>query len=151
MTPFQHILVPTDFGEPASHALDLALEIATRFESKVTLAHASWLPPAGYGAFSQGFVWPSDEMERAAQRELEALVARTRARYARVDSALLTGEPWHAILEAARERGCDLIVMGTHGRHGIQRFMLGSVAEKVLRSSPVPVLTVADRTPPKRK
>src|ERR1700732_872044 len=77
MTPFKHILVPTDFGEPAERALDLALGLASQFESKVTLLHASWLPPLAYAGY-EGLSWPIDEMMAAAQKELDAALAKAK-------------------------------------------------------------------------
>ncbi len=145
MTPFNHILVPVDFSEPAQRALDLALTLASKFESKVTLLHASWTPPSAYMAYGEGIYWPTAEMEQAAQRELDALASRAKAQHPRTESALIAGEPWQMILEAAKARGCDLIVMGTHGRRGLSRVFLGSVAEKVVRLSPVPVMTVSGK------
>jgi nucleotide-binding universal stress UspA family protein len=139
---FKHILVPTDFGDAANRALDFALSLATKFESTVTLLHAFTVPAVGYG-YPEGLLWPIDEMAKAAKTELEGVLAKAKERYAKVDGVLVSGEPWQQILETAKRCGADLIVMGTHGRRGFSRVLLGSVAEKVVRLSPVPVLTVS--------
>ena len=140
---FEHILVPTDFGDVANHALDLALSIASKLEARVTLLHCSWLPVPAYTGYAQGLYWPTEAMTRGAEAALEAALESARRRYSRVQGALVAGEPAGAIAEQVRERHADLIVLGTHGRRGLPRFLLGSVAEKVIRHSPVPVLIVS--------
>jgi nucleotide-binding universal stress UspA family protein len=152
MKPFKHLLVPTDFGEAAGHALDLAIALAAPSEAKITLLHTCWIPPMAYaGLDSGGMYWPTDELAKAAKKELEAAItlAKTKGSYFRIEPLLVTGTPWEQILNAAKERGADLIVMGTHGRRGLAHAFLGSVAEKVVRLSPVPVLTVG--TPAERQ
>lgn len=143
MATFKHILVPTDFGEASEHALDIAVDIAMKFEATVTLLHATWLPPYYYSAYAEGLAWPTDELDAQANRQLEATVTKARTRYPRIENVLLAGEPWQSILDTARDRGVDLVVMGTHGRRGLARIVLGSVAEKVVRMCPVPVMTVS--------
>lgn len=138
---FRHILVPIDFGEPSDHAIELALTMALRFDAKVTLLHVAWLPPYYYSAYAEGLAYPMEEMEVRAQTALGEQVEKAKARYGRVDALLKSGQPWEKILEAVRESGADLLVMGTHGRRGLSRMFLGSVAEKVVRHSPIPVLT----------
>jgi nucleotide-binding universal stress UspA family protein len=145
MTSFKHLLVPTDFGGAAEHALDFAIELASKFESRMTLLHALWLPPSAYAAYAEGIAWPTEEMAKGAQKELDAALAKAKARYSRIEAAIVSGEPWQAILEVAKDRGADLIVMGTHGRRGLSRVFLGSVAERVVRLSPIPVLTISGK------
>lgn len=142
MTPFKHILVPTDFGDASQRALELALDLARSFESKVTLLHATALPPYYYSAYAEGLAWPTDELEGKAKEALDAAVTKARERHALIEGAMVAGEPWKRILEASKERGADLIVMGTHGRRGLSHVFLGSVAEKVVRLSFIPVMTV---------
>lgn len=142
MNAFQHILVPTDFGDASDRALELALDLASKFESKVTLLHATWLPPYYYSAYAEGLGWPTNELEGQANKALDAAVTKAKARYPQVEGTLMAGEPWERILGASKERGADLIVMGTHGRRGLSHVFLGSVAEKIVRLSPIPVMTV---------
>ena len=148
MTPFRHILVPVDFGEASEHAIDLALAIGGRFDALVTLLHVSWMPPYYYSAYSEGLAFPLEEMETKAKKLLDDTLAKARGRYSRVETKMLPGEPWEKILEAAKDSKADLIVMGTHGRRGVARIFLGSVAEKVVRHSTIPVLTAAGPTAP---
>ena len=146
MLSFKHILVATDFSASAGRALELAIEIAAKCGAKLTLFHASWLPPAAYEAYgthAEGIDWHADDVARAARKTLEDALAGARERYPEAESAVAFGEPWHAILESVGARGVDLVVMGTHGRQGLSHAVLGSVAEKVVRLSPVPVLTVS--------
>lgn len=142
---FKHILVPTDFGETSQHALDVAVSLAEIFEAQVTVLHASWVPPTAYSPYTLGIYWPTDDMALAAKEELQVELARVKKRYPKIDGLVVTIEPLDAILAIAKERGIDLIVMGTHGRRGLSRVLLGSVAEKIVRLSPVPVLTVSGK------
>ncbi len=140
MITFHHILVPIDFSEASNRALDLGLELAEKFGSKLTLVHAYDIPVM----YSQGVYWPIEPLEVEAKQELDAVRAGARARHGATDAVVGQGPPWERILEVARERGVDLIVMGTHGRRGVSRALLGSQAERVVRLSPVPVLTVSE-------
>jgi nucleotide-binding universal stress UspA family protein len=142
-TLFEHILVPTDFGEPAEHALELALKLAKRCNATVTLLHVYAIPSVSYDTV---VAWPSEELARAAQDAMDAALARTKERYAHCQAIVHPGNPWERILTVAKDCGADLIIMGTHGRTGVPRLVLGSVTEKVVRLSPVPVLTVSATT-----
>jgi nucleotide-binding universal stress UspA family protein len=139
MNGFRNILVPTDFGDPAARALELATLIASRFESKITLMHAFYVPPLAY---ANGIYVPMDDMIKEADRALADALAKLKTKYALAEAVLVSGLPWEQVLHVAKEQKCDLIAMGTHGRHGLSRIVLGSVAERIVRMSPVPVLTV---------
>ena len=140
MPAFKHVLVATDFGKPAERAEDLGIVFAQRFGAKLTLLHVFSVPNSAYstGSFSQ-----VDDLERQARKALDAKTAKLKERLPQLASILRTGAPWEEILAEAKETGVDLIVMGTHGRRGLPRALLGSVAEKVVRMATVPVLTVA--------
>jgi nucleotide-binding universal stress UspA family protein len=142
MGSFTRIIVPTDFAEPADRALDVAISLASQFDGNITLFHASGLPHAN-GSYADGLNWPANEMMKEDKRWLDALVVKAKERYVLIDGAVTAGEPWLAILALAKAQHADLIVMGTHGRKGLSRVFLGSVAEKVVRLSPIPVLTVS--------
>jgi nucleotide-binding universal stress UspA family protein len=153
MSPFKHILVPTDFGEASERAVDVALGLASKLgeattKVTVTLLHAAWMPPAYYAMYAEGLAWPTNELEGQAKKELDKAVEKAKERCAdpnvQIVGSFAVGEPVERILEATNGgRGSiDLIVMGTHGRRGVSRVFLGSVAEKVVRLSPVPVMTV---------
>jgi nucleotide-binding universal stress UspA family protein len=138
MKPFRRILVPTDFEDAARHAADVAVEIARESNGSLVLVHV-WMVPIVY---TEGFQWPLDGLEQAAQQALDRELARIREKLASATAALECGPPWEKILEVAQKSEADLIVMGTHGRHGIGRLWLGSVAERVVRTSSIPVLTM---------
>lgn len=143
---FKNILVPTDFGEPAQHALDVAIDLAGRLQAAVTLVHV--YPVVFPVTYDDTFAWPLTQIEKTARRTLDARLASARARYPKCEAILKAGTAAVEIVSVAGQVGADLIVMGTHGRRGVSRLMLGSVAERVVRTSPVPVLTVsADEVP----
>jgi nucleotide-binding universal stress UspA family protein len=141
MGPFKHVLVPVDFGNPTEHALDLALSIARPGEARITLVHAFDSTPF---MNVSPFLPPLDvePIVAALQKEMRALCDKVKARYGRVEGTVVRGNVFTSILDFAKTHECDLIVIGTHGRRGIAHAFLGSVAEKVVRMSPVPVLTV---------
>jgi len=157
MTTFQRILVPTDFSNCSQSACDLALTLATKFVSSIELLHVDQ-PPAW-----QGFVIPElvvsmpneastplgQFIQTRAQRSLEQIVDRLqRAGVTQVRHRMESGEPGSIIVRIANEEHFDLIVMGTHGRQGLERLVMGSVTERVVRQASCPVLTVrADDEP----
>ena len=145
MTPshaIRRILVGVDFSPPSDGALELAIEMALRHEAELTLLHVYQLP---------GFAFPEtvvpappellDRMVEDNRRHLETLAERARAAGVKTTVELLPGAPFVELVRRGRE-GFDLIVVGTHGRTGLRHALLGSVAEKVVRKSTVPVLTV---------
>jgi nucleotide-binding universal stress UspA family protein len=141
-TAFDRILVPTDFSEPAGRAVDLAVDLARQRGSTITLMHVYELPvyPFGDGAPSDvDFVSP---VRDAARKELDGVAAAVERRGVDVRTELLCGVAWDEILRVAELMHPDLLVMGTHGRTGLARLVLGSVTEKVVRMSTAPVLTV---------
>jgi nucleotide-binding universal stress UspA family protein len=146
MTRFQHILVPVDFGEAMHPAIDLAVALARKFEGQLTLVYA--FDPSPFTAMAP--LAPQIDVEpliASAETELKKVLAQLRAQWPRSDSLLRRGLPCDVILEAAKQHGCDSMVIGTHGRRGMARFLLGSVAEKIVRLSSVPVLTVHPLVP----
>jgi nucleotide-binding universal stress UspA family protein len=139
---FGHILVATDFTESAQRALDLAVEVARKFEAELTLVHCWEAPSYAYGG---GLYVPVDlvtPIELGASRALEEALIELKKRVPEARSVLRSGTAWEEILVAAEQIHADLIIVGTHGRRGLNRALLGSVAEKVVRMAKVPVLTV---------
>jgi nucleotide-binding universal stress UspA family protein len=138
------ILVPFDFSRPSEQALDAACEIAVASDGEVTVLNA--LPPATSLAGIRppgGPVWiPPVELVDAERARLEKTAERIRRgrSVARLRCQVVVGEPMQAILDAARH--ADLIVMATTGRGAVSHLLIGSVAEKVVRHAPVPVLTI---------
>ena len=144
MATFKHILVPTDFSETADRALDVALSIAAKFDAKVTVLHAYANPASAYPIrMNDAIPWPKEDVAALAQTKLRETVDKARQRGMSVESQLALGDAWQEIIDATKKLGIDMIVMGTHGRRGLPRMLLGSVAEKVVRSSTVPVVTVS--------
>ncbi|HXX69353.1 MAG TPA: universal stress protein [Polyangiaceae bacterium] len=140
MAGFTNILVATDFGKPAARATQLAAALAEAFGAKLTLLFVFSVPP------TMGLVGgplPIEELRARARKTLDAETARLEERLPGVTSLMRTGSPWEEILQEAKELGADLIVLGTHGRQGLPRALIGSVAERVLRMASIPVLTVA--------
>ena len=145
MSPFRHILVGTDFGEASTSAVDLAIDIASRYDSRLTVLHTTWLPTSTYASYEGDKYWPAGDVAKEDQAAYDMELQRVRARYPKAVGSIVTGEAWEMLLSTARDIGADLIVLGTHGRRGVSRVLLGSVAEKVVRLSPVPVLTVSGK------
>jgi nucleotide-binding universal stress UspA family protein len=142
MTKFTHLLVPIDFEPSSQRALDTAVDLATMFDARLTVVHAWDIPANAYPGMLalSPEIWQS--LADAAEQALTNAVARVRERLPRAEALLRRGPPAFEILGAIEQVRADLVVMGTHGRHGVGRFLLGSVAEKVVRGSPVAVLTV---------
>jgi nucleotide-binding universal stress UspA family protein len=142
MTRFHRILVAVDFGEASPEALEVAIDLAVANDASLTLVHAWEIPTYAYAgmAYLATDVWSA--IEQAAKDQLESTLALVQKRLPNAVSVFAGGEASQGILDAAERTSADLIVMGTHGRRGVSRVLLGSVAEKVVRLSPVPVLTV---------
>jgi nucleotide-binding universal stress UspA family protein len=136
------ILVAHDFGETAQMALEYALDLAEKLKARVTIVHAYELPVYG---FPEGLSLTTDfagQIEAVNSKALEGVVLRARRPGIEVDSMLRQGTVWSEIAAAAVATSADLIVIGTHGRRGLAHALLGSVAEKVVRTAPCPVLTI---------
>jgi nucleotide-binding universal stress UspA family protein len=139
----RRILCPTDFSAFADRALSHAIALARWYEARLTVLHVLPPPPAPGSPF-QAFAPPPPDTA-AEGRVLQSLARFTRpAEEAGVpiDVQLREGSPARTVLDLARTLPSDLIVMGTHGREGFERLVLGSVTEKVVRQAPCPVLTV---------
>ena len=143
MSPFRRILVPHDFSDHATSALRFAADLAGRggrllvLHVVVPFVPAADFPPAAIG----GYIAPA-ELLSGARRQLDRAIARAfgAKRSARVESKVVIGDPYQGIMSAAR--GMDAIVMSTAGRTGLAHLVIGSVAEKVVRHSPIPVVTL---------
>ncbi len=138
--PFKNILVATDFGNASRRAAELGCELARQFGARLTLLHV-WTVPIP--AYAEAISIRLDEIEKEAVKAMEEEVDRLRDKCPTpIRTLLVVGLAWRTIVDAIEEHKCDLVIVGTHGRHGVERLFLGSVAEKVVRASPVPVLTV---------
>jgi nucleotide-binding universal stress UspA family protein len=137
MLPVHTILHPTDFSEQSHHALCLACSLARDYNARLILLHVAARPVLAYG---EGvFVSDSDELRLEASEKLNHIEPGPQIR---AERRVEEGDPIDEILHFAAENHVDLIVMGTHGRTGLRRLLMGSVAEQVVRKAPCPVLTV---------
>jgi nucleotide-binding universal stress UspA family protein len=140
---FAKILCPTDFSPGAERALRVAARTAGETGAELVIVHSWYMPP---NAYSLEAPFPADltqEIVEDAQGGLDAAVRQAAADGAkRVSSKLLTGVPWAEIVRLLEQEAFDLCVIGTHGRTGLARILIGSVAEKVIRHSPCSTLAV---------
>jgi nucleotide-binding universal stress UspA family protein len=144
----QHILVPTDFSPYAEYAVDYATQLAKTLQARLTLLHVVYeiLWAAGEGAMA---LPPNyfEELEASAQASLDKVLQRVQAAGVQGDAVVVHGIPFENILHTARTQGVDLIIMGTHGRTGLKHVLIGSVAERVVRLAPCPVLVTRGTIP----
>lgn len=145
MGPFRHILVPTDFEEASQKALALAAEIARGSGAKITVMHTCEIPVYPYVDTALSAVDLLSPVVDLAEKKLAEVMKPFRDICPDANSVLKIGVPADQILAMAADTGADLIVMGTHGRRGVSHALLGSVTEKIVRLSSVPVLTVRAR------
>lgn len=145
MKKIRRVLHATDFSAASSGAFKRAVDLAKASEAELLLVH---VVPLVIPIMTDGYVSPKvyDDLGAAAradgQKRLDRLVRRAREGGARVKSLLLEGVPHERIAQAARAQKADMVVIGTHGRTGFAKLVLGSVASRVLAIAPCPVLTV---------
>jgi nucleotide-binding universal stress UspA family protein len=145
--PIQHILVPFDFSPYAEQALAYAIGLAKILQARLTLLYVrdtmSWgvaqaeatIPPS---------VW--QELETSLAEDMKKPLARVHEAGLQGETVIAEGVPFQTIIDTARDKSVDLIVMGTHGRTGLTHVLMGSVAEKVVRLAPCPVLVTRGTT-----
>jgi nucleotide-binding universal stress UspA family protein len=150
MRVFRRILHATDFSSASRPALAKAIALARQNRAALQVVHA--LPPLAlpvggdFGYVPAGTYEAIDRRAREhAQKQLTALISRARKAGVRTTAVLVDGAPHEQVPRAARRMRADLIVIGTHGRTGISKVLLGSVAERLVRLAPCPVLTVRGR------
>ena len=148
MKRIRRILHPTDFSSASRAAFDRALAMARDSRAELVILHAltpivpmmgeGYVPPQTYEAIDAA-------ARQGAQRKLDALVARARKARVRVRGLVVEGSAHERIVRAAKRLRADLIVMGTHGRSGLARLFVGSVASRVVSAASCPVMTVRGR------
>ena len=148
MRSLKAILFPTDFSQSATYAWQYATTLATQFKAVLYVLHVLELPPAESFPSRAARERAVRELRRKGEARLARWVQDRRLKRSRLRTLTAQGTPFYEILATARETGADLIVMATHGRTGLAHLLLGSVAEKVVRMAPCPVLTVK---PPARQ
>jgi len=149
--PFRRILVPTDFSTCSDSALELGANLAADQGAElialhvVDLGHVSSKAVIHTAAHPEGIL-VGDHAIALATSEITRRLDRLGAKVLNRSSRISLGAPVRAICAAVAELGVDLVVMGTHGRGGLAHIVMGSVAEKVLRTAKIPVLTVREET-----
>jgi nucleotide-binding universal stress UspA family protein len=148
MKRIRRIIHPSDFSTASRPAFARALELARGNRAALTIVHVMTpiVPVIGDGYVSPQ-IW--DDVERTArayaQKQIDKLIAKANQAGVRARSVLLEGTPADRIARAAKRQRADVIVMGTHGRGGLAKLFLGSVAERVVATAPCPVMTVRGR------
>ncbi|MBI5740091.1 MAG: universal stress protein [Nitrospirae bacterium] len=147
----ERILFPTDFSEGAQQALTYAVDLATHYEAKLYMVHVIYdlakatgmhVPHVSHDEmYKELNKWAATEMDRCCHEELRG--------FQNIEKAVLKGIPYEEILKFAGDKKIDMIVIGTYGRSGLERFIFGSTAERVVRRAPCAVMTV--RVPEHRK
>jgi nucleotide-binding universal stress UspA family protein/predicted phosphoribosyltransferase len=132
----KNVLVPVDFAAPSLRACDRAVALARDLRARVTLVHAVDAPE--YPFLPDGLV----RLREAAQRNLRTVANALRPADVDIDTRIVEGSPWRAIVSMIDTEDPDLVVCGTHNRRGLAYLALGSVAERIVRASTVPVMTV---------
>lgn len=137
------ILVATDFSQTSGAALEYAVAIAGKLGAVVHVVHSYELPVVG---FPESLMEITAEVASRIIDAANAAISGIAETYAKrgiaIETSLEQADPREGVLRAAKRVGAELIVLGTHGRRGISRALIGSVAEYVVRTSPIPVLTV---------
>ena len=140
----QKVLCPLDYSEYSQHGLEYALHRADMMNSQVHVLHTGdvALRPSYRRPGMPGLGMPVEELEAGANDRMDEIVEECRETHENTQGSVRTGTPFLEIINYAKELPADLVVMGTHGRTGLKHMLIGSVAEKVVRKSPCPVLTV---------
>jgi nucleotide-binding universal stress UspA family protein len=140
----QQILVPIDFSEPSQRALDFAIELAQVLQAHLLLLHVIETPVlgGGPGGIGMGMAYAEvmEQMEGDAKRHLQSALERGRQAGLTCTGEVIHGAPFQQIIDVAAHKQVELIIMGTRGHTGLKHFLLGSVAEKVMRLATCPVL-----------
>jgi nucleotide-binding universal stress UspA family protein len=153
-TDIRRILVPTDFSATADDALDSASWLAERFGAALQLLHVLDDPSVAGGLAAEAYIAEAPTMRTALLRDAQSRLAHRATSLpsnVRAASEVLFGRGAATIADYAAARDIDLIVMGTHGRTGLTHLLLGSVAERVVRTAPCPVLTIRHVAPAKAR
>ncbi|HEV2722585.1 MAG TPA: universal stress protein, partial [Thermoanaerobaculia bacterium] len=146
------ILVPTDFSEPAAHALRFAGRLAERFGATVRLMYADYfVPPVDFSASAAvEYALTSDEAADEAKKHLIRLAKEVLPKGVAYETRVIIDSPVPAIVDEARNCNANFVIMGTHGRTGFRRLVVGSVTESVMRVINVPVIAISPLTDERR-
>jgi nucleotide-binding universal stress UspA family protein len=148
MIALKRVLVPTDFSEASTIALLYGKAFAQNFQASLHILHVIEERTLAYGELISGSVPPLDlpaildQIEKGARDRLSQVLTEAEREQFQAELVTVVGSPFLEIVRYAKAQDIDLIVMGTHGRGPIAHLLMGSVAERVVRKAPCPVLTV---------
>jgi nucleotide-binding universal stress UspA family protein len=144
MKPFEKILIAIDFSENSAYAFDYALTLAKQFDSELTIIHVINEPVdlRGFYVPHISFEQLEKEIEAGATTMMEKFCQDKLGDFTGYTTSIITGIPYDEITRKAQEIGASLIVLGTHGRTGLDHIIFGSTAERVVRAASCPVLTI---------
>lgn len=144
MLPIHKIVCPTDFSDPSYEGLKVAKEFAEHFSAELIVVHVIFPGPIVPGVAEPGFHIPAalKTMQETAEKTLADLTKQKMLADISVRPQVIQGKPAYEIVDLADSEKADLIVIATHGESGWQKFLFGSVTEKVIRMASCPVLTI---------
>ena len=146
MSDIKKILFATDFSENSKWALTYALSFAKKYDAKIFILHVIQQPSYPLGMYTEISFDAMDKFNRnvseVTEKEMKNLCEKELGGFKNFESIIVSGTPFLEIIRTAREKEADLIVVGTHGRTGLDHALFGSTAEKVVRKAPCPVLSV---------
>jgi universal stress protein A len=144
MKPFKRILVATDLTPASQSAVSEAVALAKENGAELMIAHVCHTPSISQASAIAPCVYDewTRNLKEAAQEQLQPILEEARREGIHAGALIAFGEPFEAIVEAAQKNNADLVILGTHGRKGVSRFFLGSVASRVISTAPCPVMTV---------
>jgi len=144
MKTFSTVLVAVDFSDSSDNAFQMALTMAKSFSAKLLVLHVINEPVDMRGFYVPhiSFERLENEIKEGAEKLMESFCRSNLADFENYETVIVSGLPYEEIIGQADEKGADLIVIGTHGRSGLDHVLFGSTAEKVVRKSRIPVLTV---------
>jgi nucleotide-binding universal stress UspA family protein len=146
MVEIKKILLATDFSDNSKWAMNYALSFAQKYDAKLYILHVIQQPSYPLGMYAEISFDAMDKFNRnvsaVTEKEMQNLCAKELGDFKDYESMIVQGTPFLEIIRTAKEKEIDLIVVGTHGRTGLDHVLFGSTAEKVVRKAPCPVLSV---------
>lgn len=139
---YERILLPTDGSEAMDEVIEHAVALATEHDATLHTLYVANTASLSDIPMDAGWEGITDALEREGERAISVVENAAETAGVTVESTVREGAPAKEIQRYAQEEECDIIVMGTHGRSGVDRLLLGSVAERIVRTSPIPVLTI---------
>lgn len=144
MTNIKNILFPTDFSENSNYAFDYALDLAKKFGARLYILHVihELIDTTGFYVPNISLDKLQNDLVKGAEEMMGRFIKERMGDFKEYETMNIIGLPHIEVMNVAKDKGIDMIVMGTHGRTGIDRVLFGSTAEKVVKKAPCPVLTV---------